>query len=102
MSRDAFADFVKKLNTDEELRKAAKERFQGLEGKVPEDELLEFAEEQGYAFTVEEAKEELSEAELEGVTGGTYLKMASTYDSYQFEEIKVTYSTDLSSFYFKI
>ena len=105
MSHDALDEFVSKLNTDETLRAALGERFGDLSGGVPADDLIAFAGEQGYSFTVDEAQEELSEDALEGVAGGfslsgsTYLKLGDI-SSTEFEEIKVTYSTENVSFNF--
>ncbi|MDX1647979.1 MAG: Nif11-like leader peptide family RiPP precursor [Longimicrobiales bacterium] len=70
MSQDALKEFVKTINTDESLRAAFEERFSGGDA-IPADQLITFARDRGYEFTVDDAKEELTDAELEGVSGGT-------------------------------
>jgi len=46
------------------------------------DDLIDFAEGQGYTFTVEEASREVSHSELESVAGGTTF----TKSTYSYEE----------------
>ena len=82
MSQRAIIDFAKKLNNDQKLQEEWKERFGDLEAEVPADDLLAFAQEKGFEFSREEAREELSDAELEGVAGGTSFTSSTTY-SYQ-------------------
>lgn len=102
MSQDAFSEFASKLNTDESLRAAMAERFGDLRGDIPAEELMTFASDQGYRFSVEEVEEELSEEALEGIAGGlgeVKLELEAT-TSFQFEEIKVTYSPKTLFFQF--
>jgi len=106
MSTTNLKEFMAKVASDEKLRSAFSDRFE--KGKeIPADDLIAFAGEQGYSFTVEEAEQELSEEALEGVAGGAgYLKIGdikgesldTTSTSNTFEEIKVTYSPLRTSF----
>lgn len=87
MSQKALNEFLQKVNADESLRKAFEARFEDP-SEIPSKELIAFADEQGYDFTVDEAKE-LSDAELEGVAGGTLFR----------EAIKVEYDTNTTLTY---
>ena len=72
MSQQDLKEFAEKVNDDAALRSALEERFGDLTD-IPADELVGFAEERGYEFTVEDARGELSDEDLENVTGGTSL-----------------------------
>lgn len=75
MSQQDFQRFQKEINEDEALLTALTERFGDL-SDVPADELTGFAAEHGYEFSVDEAQDELSDAQLEAVAGGAgYLKL---------------------------
>ncbi|MDX1647980.1 MAG: Nif11-like leader peptide family RiPP precursor [Longimicrobiales bacterium] len=104
MSKEALSEFLQKVNTDESLKNALQAKFDDA-SEIPSQDLVAFAEEQGYQFTVDDAKDALSDAELEGVSGGTlswpskwYTETDSslTYslsydmdsDAFTFEEIK--------------
>lgn len=76
MSQEALNKFAQKVNSDADLRNALEERFDDV-SSIPSDDLISFAREQGYSFSVEEVKEELSDEELEGVSGGTTLDKSS-------------------------
>lgn len=70
MSRESLAEFTSGINTDESLRTALGARFGDLSQDIPAAELIEFAGEHGYTFSVEEALDRLSEEALDGVAGG--------------------------------
>ena len=70
MSKEAASKFVQAILNDEELRQRT--------GALKPEEIVPFAKEMGYDFTLEELKdvrkddvEELSPEELENVAGGT-------------------------------
>lgn len=87
MSQEALNEFLQKVNADDDLRRAFEARFDDP-GEIPSKDLIAFADEQGYDFTVDEAKE-LSDAELEGVAGGTLFD----------DQHKVYYDTDTTLTY---
>ena len=93
MGQDQFTEFVSKLSQDAALQAAMSERFGDPSGGVPADELIAFAGDHGYDFSVEEAEGELSDAALEGVTGGasTLFPKVEAPTLNNFEEVKVTY-----------
>lgn len=99
MSQKALNEFLQKVNADESLRKAFEARFEDP-SEIPSKDLVAFADEQGYDFTVDEAKE-LSDAELEGVAGGTlsvYPKIE--YDTNTTLTYDVSYDLQSDSFNF--
>ena len=77
MSDKGLESFIRQISSDDGLRQALQERFDDL-GRIPADELAAFATEHGYAFNVEEAKRELSDADLEQVAGGLTVSGTST------------------------
>lgn len=70
MSRTDFTRFMSRLNTDESLRKGLQARVGDRTHQIPAEELIKFAGENGYRFSVTDATEELSDDELEEVAGG--------------------------------
>lgn len=98
MSSDEFTRFLGNLGSDQDLQDALKERFGSLTGEIPADDLISFAEDQGYTFSVEDASEELSDEQLEGVAGGVdYFKLE---DAQTYETLKIEYSLDTNTFNF--
>ena len=73
MSRTAFAKLTAHLNADEAFQRTFYDRFGGEGSEIPARELIAFASEHGYTFSLEDASDELSEAELEDVAGGVSL-----------------------------
>ena len=92
MSRTDFSTFMAKLKDDAALRNALLERF-GTGKEIPVQRRVDFATEQGCAFSAEDANEELSDAQLEGVTGGTSTSFISLS-----QPLKLTLNTSTSSF----
>ena len=70
MTRGSLSSFKTNLATDEALRSALEERFGADSHAIPAAEIVGFAAGHGYDFTVDDIEAELSEADLEGVTGG--------------------------------
>ena len=102
MSRDEFMEFLKKLDGSAEMRADLHERFGDQDG-VPAGDLIAFAGDHGYEFSVVESDGELSDAALEGVAGGAfnYYKISTELRSLSFEEIKVTYQPSTQKFNFE-
>lgn len=75
MSQSDFEKFMSGIQTDAGIRAALADQL--ADGAtIPAESLISLAREHGYSFTVEEAQEQLSDADLEGVTGGaSYLKL---------------------------
>lgn len=78
MSRANFAKFTADLNADEAFQSAFRDRFGGAGSQIPARELIAFASEHGYAFSLEDASSELTDAELADVAGGTTLDATTT------------------------
>ncbi|MBO6230022.1 MAG: Nif11-like leader peptide family natural product precursor [Ruminiclostridium sp.] len=80
MSKEAASKFVQAILNDEELRQRTE--------KMKPDEVISFAKEMGYDFTVEELKEaanevrELSPDELGNVAGGNVVHLYALEDIY--------------------
>lgn len=70
MTQDAFGRFVADLGADASLRAAMEQRFGDLSNDLPADDVIAFAAERGYDFSVEEVGDELSEEALSSVAGG--------------------------------
>ncbi len=91
MSQDAFTQFMNRLEGDKALRSAFEERFGDASAKIPAKELIQFAADQGYEFTIEDAARELPDEALEGVVGGsTYYTLDNVTLNY--EKIDWTYN----------
>jgi len=73
MSRTDFAKFTAHLNADEDFQSAFYDRFGDSGSEIPAGKLIAFASEHGYTFSLDDASDELSEAELEEVAGGLSL-----------------------------
>ena len=107
MSQDDFKRFLSQANDDAALRNALFERF-GSDTDVPAEQVIAFANENGYAFTVEEVQDELSDEALEGVAGGAgdyYLKLGDIEgESLSFDnkanKLQVRYASESFSFNF--
>jgi predicted ribosomally synthesized peptide with nif11-like leader len=103
MSQADFQKFIQSVQSDEALQAALADKLKGGQS-IPADDLIALADQHGYSFTVDEAQDELSDAALEGVAGGTtsyFLKIdgidgESLLSSYN----KIEYSTDTSTFDF--
>lgn len=78
MTQDAFGRFVADLGKDAALRAAMEERFGGLSNDLPADDVIAFASERGYDFSVEEVGAELSDEALSGVAGGATVSTTPT------------------------
>lgn len=80
MSKESFHEFVANIGSDAALREALQARFGALD-KVPTADVLDFAKERGYDFTVDDVSAELADEDLESVSGGgyTYLKWNVQY-----------------------
>jgi len=103
MSQADFKEFITKVNTDETLRSALQDRFDtGTE--IPAEDLIAFAGQKGYSFSVDEAEEELTDEALEGVAGGaSYLKIQGIEGestSLSGDYLKIKYSPTTTSFNF--
>lgn len=72
MSSDSFEDFLKRLQEDAGLQKELRAKFGEGADKIPIRQLAEFAAGKGYRFTVEEPSSELSDGQLDAVSGGAY------------------------------
>ncbi len=72
MSKDAFREFLTKLQKDAGLQKELRSRFGDPAAGIPTKEFAEFAAGKGYEFTVEEACGRLSDKDLDAVSGGAY------------------------------
>jgi hypothetical protein len=72
MSRDAYGEFLKKIQQDAGLQKELRARFGDPVAGIPIQKLAEFAAGKGYTFTVEEASGRLSDNQLDAVSGGAY------------------------------
>lgn len=93
MSRKDFATFVDRLKSgDTTLRDALLERFGTTGEEIPVQQLIAFATERGFAFNVVDADDELSESQLDGVTGG----VTTSFTSY--EPVRLTLNASTSSF----
>jgi len=79
MSSDAFQAFLKKVEEDEDLRRA----LDGASGEkgIPAETFLAMAAERGYEFTVDDVSDELNDAELDAVAGGLARTMVRTQGS---------------------
>lgn len=101
MSRADFARFVSTLNADESLRNELRERLGGSGDKIPAQDLIAFANDHGYGFTLEDANDELSEAQLEGVTGGlttsstSLLTLDASKSSFSFTSLQSPFDESL-------
>jgi hypothetical protein len=73
MSEQSFQEFVKKLQQDTGLQKELRNRFGDPAAGIPVQQLAEFAAGKGYKFAVEELSGRLSDAQLDGVSGGAYV-----------------------------
>lgn len=71
MSKESFHEFVANIGRDAALREALQARFGALD-KVPAADVLDFAKERGYDFTVDDVSAELADEDLESVSGGGY------------------------------
>lgn len=91
MTQKSLNEFIKKVDSDERLRTSLEERF-GDMSDIPSKDLIAFADEQGYDFTVDEVKEDLSDSELEGVSGGTLSYLKVTYDPVYYDVSATTCS----------
>jgi hypothetical protein len=69
MTREAQEKFFRDLSDDEQMQQELQQRY-GTDDGVPSEDVERFAAEKGYEFSFEEESGELSEAELEGATGG--------------------------------
>lgn len=82
MSKQALDEFKAKLGQDGKLRSEMTDTLSGGGSKQTAtiNELVEFAKAHGYAFTTDEAcaSLELSDAELDGVSGGGPVPHLST------------------------
>ena len=86
MSRTDFARFTADLNADEAFQDAFRDRFGDKGSEIPARELIAFAGERGYTFSLEDASDELSDTELEEVAGGvdlTYSTLRLTSPSFK-------------------
>ena len=70
MGKQALEQFLAKIQQDAGLRSELKKRFGTPENGISLMQITEFAASKGYQFTAEEVEGELSEVELEGVSGG--------------------------------
>lgn len=85
MSKQAFDDFMKKLQQDADMQRELKARFGKPESGIAAGELAEFAAAKGYPFAVADISTELDDAALSTVAGGllyTYSSPTYTYSTY--------------------
>ena len=104
MSTTDFKKFMSSIQTDAGVRGALTDRL-GEGGRIPAESLISLARDHGYSFTVEEAEGQLSDAALEGVTGGagtTFLKLGDIKGESMKYVPKVEYRADLSAFTFSV
>jgi len=101
MSQTDFKKFISSIQTDAGVRAALTDRL-GDAGSIPAESLISLARDHGYSFTVEEAEGQLSDAALDGVTGGAgYLKIGDIAGEYVPKvEYQVEYQRDLRAFSF--
>lgn len=91
MPQDAFTQFMNKLEGDKALRSAFEERFGDANTKIPAKDLLQFAADQGYEFTIEDAARELPDEALEGVVGGSTFYPVDNI-TFNYAEVDWTYA----------
>ena len=74
MSIESAKAFLERVQNDEDFRKE-------LEAQTSKDERMKFAKAQGFDFTKEEIESltsELSDEEMDGVSGGSWIKVVSS------------------------
>jgi predicted ribosomally synthesized peptide with nif11-like leader len=82
MSKQAFEDFIKKLQQDSNLYSELTSRFAGSEAEIAAADVAKFAAEKGYAFQVADISTELSEDQLSAVAGGLSTLSYKEYSPY--------------------
>ena len=90
MSKHALEDFLAKLREDAGLRSELKERFGTAEEGIPLDQIAEFASAKGYQFSADEVEGELSDTDLEAVSGGVSALKGSLYLQKVFPKVELT------------
>ena len=104
MSQDKLEEFLSKLDSDESLRASLKEQYGNPSEGIGVSELVAFAEEQGYQFSVEEAPE-LQDGELEQVAGGLGFDFHKDWvklGSLKFAKIRLIADPKASSYLYKV